>query len=194
MLHNVVALTTASDLAVLKSSTDNSKSSTDAAVTSKAEIEALLALQFSEPLPAVMKKVQKAAKTMPVSEAMNAAGHKMPHEVQSLLRARNPTDQASLRSLVATQSEISGDRHSGGLSDDSTFGKAMAFINAEYMTAREKLDLKLLECGFFKLIKEKLLYETQDSLMSLQWTWAFARQPWKIAKERSKSSKTSFIL
>merc|ERR1719265_543459 len=32
------------------------------------------------------------------------------------------------------------------------------------MIVREKLDLKLLECGFFKLIKEKLLYETQDKL------------------------------
>jgi len=29
------------------------------------------------------------------------------------------------------------------------------------------LDLKLLECGFFKLIKEKLLYETQDKLEEL---------------------------
>merc|ERR1719271_570086 len=47
---------------------------------------------------------------------------------------------------------------------DRVLGKAMAFLNSEYMTVREKLDLKLLECGFFKLIKEKLLYETQDKL------------------------------
>jgi hypothetical protein len=35
------------------------------------------------------------------------------------------------------------------------------------MVVREKLDLKLLECGFFKLVKEKLLYETQDKLDEL---------------------------
>merc|ERR1719316_2389988 len=70
---------------------------------------------------------------------------------------------SSLRSLVKTQSD--SEVHAvGGLQDTSTFGKAMAFINGEYMTVREKLDLKLLECGFFKLIKEKLLYETQDKL------------------------------
>merc|ERR1719262_1417969 len=40
----------------------------------------------------------------------------------------------------------------------------MAFLNNEYMIVREKLDLKLLECGFFKLIKEKMLYEVQDKL------------------------------
>merc|ERR1719316_1921391 len=70
---------------------------------------------------------------------------------------------SSLRSLVHTQSD--SEVHAvGGLRDNSVFGKAMAFINGEYMTVREKLDLKLLECGFFKLIKEKLLYETQDKL------------------------------
>merc|ERR1719160_1075871 len=110
---------------------------------------------------------------MRVSEAMQTSGHKMPHEIKSLLQ-RNRTQAAdedsrplipasSLRSLVHTQSD--SEVHAvGGLSDNSVFGKAMAFINGEYMTVREKLDLKLLECGFFKLIKEKLLYETQDKL------------------------------
>merc|ERR1719321_2476089 len=74
------------------------------------------------------------------------------------------TPAASLRSLVSAQSGASENRGTGGLTDDSTFGKAMAFINGEFMTVREKLDLKLLECGFFKLIKEKMLYETQDKL------------------------------
>merc|ERR1719160_1941927 len=113
---------------------------------------------------------------MRVSEAMQTSGHKMPHEIKSLLQ-RNRTQAAdedsrplipdsSLRSLVKTQSD--SEVHAvGGLQDDSTFGKAMAFINGEYMTIREKLDLKLLECGFFKLIKEKLLYETQDKLDEL---------------------------
>merc|ERR1719421_858358 len=89
----------------------------------------------------------------------------MPHEVQSMLQGRNTTQAASPRSLVKTHSMTSV-LHSGlgGLSDDSVFGKSMAFINSEYMIVREKLDLKLLECGFFKLTKEKLLYDTQDRL------------------------------
>merc|ERR1719443_505962 len=80
----------------------------------------------------------------------------MPQDDRPLLEPRTS------RSLVNTATQSSGAR--GGLSDDSTFGKAMAFINGEFMTVREKLDLKLLECGFFKLTKEKLLYDTQDKL------------------------------
>merc|ERR1719409_443326 len=54
-----------------------------------------------------------------------------------------------------------------GLGDDRVFDKAMAFINAEYKIVREELDLKLLECGFYKLQKESLLFETQDKLDEL---------------------------
>merc|ERR1719217_864157 len=75
------------------------------------------------------------------------------------------TSPGSARALVNSASQGAVSR--GGLQDDSTFGKAMAFINGEYIIVREKLDLKLLECGFFKLIKEKLLYETQDKLDEL---------------------------
>merc|ERR1719456_1540024 len=32
------------------------------------------------------------------------------------------------------------------------------------MVVREELDLKLLECGVFKLVKEKDLFDTQDKL------------------------------
>merc|ERR1719253_2342018 len=151
-------------LASANLATSNSASNT--AEASKAEIESLLALQFSEPLPKVLARAQKSAKIMPVSEAMEKAGHKMPQDISSLLQERAVEPASSLRSLVKTQSDTEV-RHSGGLSDDSTFGKAMAFINAEYMTEREKMDIKLLECGFFKLVKEKLLYETQDKLDEL---------------------------
>merc|ERR1719375_2769554 len=53
---------------------------------------------------------------------------------------------------------------SGGIQDSKVFGKAMAFLNEEFKAAREKMDIKLFECGFFKLEKEGLLYETQDTL------------------------------
>jgi hypothetical protein len=127
---------------------------------SQAEVESILALQFSEPLPKVMGRVQKASKTMPVSEAMQTAGHMVSENVQSLLGQKNQS--ARLRKLELKTQEGSG--AAGGLQGDAVFAKAMAFLNSEFILVREKLDLKLLECGFFKLVKEKLLYETQDKL------------------------------
>merc|ERR1719265_1219936 len=133
----------------------------------------LLALQFAEPLPKVVARAQKTAKTMKVSEAMATAGHRMPEEVQALLQTRNSS--AADINLKAQSAANSNDQSSRQLlaargqsrMGDAVLTKAMAFINGEYMTVREKLDLKLLECGFFKLIKEKLLYETQDKLDEL---------------------------
>merc|ERR1719160_1495672 len=49
-------------------------------------------------------------------------------------------------------------------SKPTVFDRAMGFINNEIKIVREELDLKLLECGFFKIQKETLLYETQDKL------------------------------
>merc|ERR1719421_1885504 len=152
---------------IIEDSFDEGKKA-DGTIVSRAEVEAILELQFAEPLPTIVARAQKAAKTMPVSEALQTAGHKMSTEVLFLLQGRKENQTAkrhSFKSLVKSRAATSGVVGGlGGLSDDSTFGKAMAFINSEYMTVREKLDLKLLECGFFKLIKEKLLYETQDKL------------------------------
>merc|ERR1719265_860494 len=130
----------------------------------------LLALQFAEPLPKVVARAQKTAKTMKVSEAMATAGHRMPEEVQALLQTRNSS--AAEINLKAQSAANSNDQSSRQLlaargqsrMGDAVLTKAMAFLNGEYMIVREKIDLKLLECGFFKLTKEKLLYETQDKL------------------------------
>merc|ERR1719265_551248 len=130
----------------------------------------LLALQFAEPLPKVVARAQKTAKTMKVSEAMATAGHRMPEEVQALLQTRNSS--AAEINLKAQSAANSNDQSSRQLlaargqsrMGDAVLTKAMAFINGEYMIVREKIDLKLLECGFFKLTKEKMLYETQDKL------------------------------
>jgi len=173
------SMTTSTELAAtVKTARATLEAAQKAGTTTKAEIQSLMALQFAEPLPKVVARAQKTSKVMHVSEAMDVAGHKMPKEISALLQeGRNRTQAAgedsrplipdsSLRSLVKTRTE--DETHSvGGLQDTSTFGKAMAFINGEYMIVREKLDLKLLECGFFKLIKEKLLYETQDKLDEL---------------------------
>jgi hypothetical protein len=150
-------------------SNSNSNSHSHLQSLSQMSMEAILALQFAEPLPQVVARAKKAAKITHVSEAMQAAGHKMPPNVQALLQSSTALT-ASLRSSTNAhhKGQMVGYRGLGATAfDDSTFGKAMAFINGEYMTVREKLDLKLLECGFFKLVKEKLLYETQDKLDEL---------------------------
>merc|ERR1719421_560332 len=79
--------------------------------------------------------------------------------VHAFLQGQNQTHEEDVRSLVKTRVS-SQDRK-------STFKKAMTFINGEYLAAQEKLDLELLRCGFYKLLKEKELYETQDKLDQL---------------------------
>merc|ERR1719236_75066 len=81
----------------------------------------------------------------------------MNKEIRGLLQSNSSTE-SNLRSSKQAPT---------GLGDDRVFNKAMAFINAEYKIVREELDLKLLECGFFKLQKEGLLFETQDKLDEL---------------------------
>merc|ERR1719262_354266 len=138
----------------VSSVTANSVSS-DTATDSYEEVKSLLALQFAEPLPNIVKRAQKASKTMPVDEALNTVGHKMTGEIKGLLQG-GATVKSGLRSNAAP-----------GFASPSVFDKAMAFINNEYKIVREELDLKLLECGFFKLEKEGLLFETQDKLDEL---------------------------
>merc|ERR1719310_140779 len=129
--------------------------SSDTATDSNEEVKSLLALQFAEPLPTYLKRAQKASKTIPVEEALKTVGHKMTGEIKGLLQG-GATVKSGLRSNAAP-----------GFASPSVFDKALAFINNEYKIVREELDLKLLECGFFKLEKEGLLFETQDKLDEL---------------------------
>merc|ERR1719160_1807838 len=131
---------------------------------SKAEVEEILKLQFAEPLPQIIKRAQKASKTMTVKEALLTSGHKMTSDIRGLLDVRNVTREINLRASSKGSVAQAGP---GGLSKPSVFDRAMAFINNEYKIVREELDLKLLECGFFKLQKEGLLFETQDKLDEL---------------------------
>merc|ERR1719235_1450130 len=123
------------------------------------EAKALLKMEWAEPLSNVLQRATKASKTMHMSEAFKAVGHKMSHEISGFLQGHNKTQEVHPISLAETKSfEMST------LMDDKTFNRAMGFINNEIKIVREELDLKLLECGFFKIQKETLLYETQDKL------------------------------
>jgi len=121
------------------------------------EAKALLQKEWAEPLPVVLKRAQKDSKTMHVSEALKIVGPKMSPEITGLLQGRNMTQGA--KSLTATKSSGSSD-----MMKTDVFDRAMGFINAEIKIVRQELDLKLLECGFFKIQKESLLFETQDKL------------------------------
>jgi hypothetical protein len=134
----------------------------ESAASMEMEVHSLLKQSWAEPLPKVVKRATKLSKTMPVKEALQTVGHKMSGEIHALLQeARNTTQQSKLRTNSDSGTSATG------LGDDKVFNKAMAFINNEYKTVREQLDLKLMECGFFKLQKESLLYETQDKLDEL---------------------------
>lgn len=132
-------------------------------VGSKAYMKHLMSLEFAEPMPKVMNRAKKTAKMMPVSEALHIAGKRIHFEVHSLLQSRNVTANVTQHQLVKEHGVV---HHAQGL-NSATLDKAMAFINEELVSVREEMDLKLFECGFYKVEKEGILYQTQDLLDEL---------------------------
>jgi len=171
MLSNVVAGITAFE----KEASAMNKLEIQASETTKVEIEdsetanyqaklemeakALLQKEWAEPLSTVLQRAEKTAKTMHVSEALQVVGHKVSSEVSGFLQGRNATREVHSLTQMSSSGDVTSD-----MSKPSVFDRAMGFINAEIKIVREELDLKLLECGFFKIQKETLLYETQDKL------------------------------
>jgi len=119
-------------------------------------VASLLKLQFSEPLPVVLARAQKTSEAMPLSQAVQSVGHRMSPEVSGLIQ--QPA------ALVGSANKATGNVGLGSLQNSAVFDKAMAFLNDEFKSSREKMDIKLFECGFFKVEKEGLLYEVQDTL------------------------------
>merc|ERR1719316_29016 len=128
------------------------------------EAKALLQKEWAEPLTTVLKRAEKTSKTMHVSEALQVVGHKMSPEVTGFLQGHNTTREANHLSLTEMKTSSGVDGAMMDNSKPSTFDRAMGFINNEIKIVRQELDLKLLECGFFKIQKETLLFETQDKL------------------------------
>lgn len=124
-----------------------------------ASIESLLKLQFAEPLPTVMQRAKTKAKVMPLPEAIQHVGAKLPNDILSLLTmGNNGTKQPG---LVKLSGKTHGDQK---VMSDKVFDRAMAFINTQFKTAREQMDIKLFECGFFKIEKENTLFETAEEI------------------------------
>merc|ERR1719316_206291 len=108
----------------------------------------------------MLDRAQKNAKKMPIKDAVHQLGNRLTPEVHALIQRNSTSMQPASQAIVNSNSGTS----MGGWQDSKVFGKAMAFLNEEFKAAREKMDIKLFECGFFKLEKEGLLYETQDTL------------------------------
>merc|ERR1719217_1877395 len=123
------------------------------------QVKSLLALSFSEPLHVVLARAKDNAKNMPIDEALT---HVKNPEVKSLIADKTAFLENTTSSIDSNA--VSSHAGLGDLHLSAVFDKAMAFLNEQFKTAREKMDIKLFECGFFKLEKEGLLYETQDRL------------------------------
>jgi hypothetical protein len=126
-----------------------------------ASIKTLLNLQFSEPLPTVISRAKKTAEVMDIGEALSHVGKGIPQEIRKLIQGN--------MSLIQGKSQFR-DR----TKPKDVFATAMAFLNHEYNLVREKIDVKLFECGFFKIVKEKEIQETEDRLSSISQDMALA--------------------
>merc|ERR1719207_339720 len=64
------------------------------------EAKALLKMEWAEPLSNVLQRATKASKTMHMSEAFKAVGHKMSHEISGFLQGHNKTKEVHPISLA----------------------------------------------------------------------------------------------
>merc|ERR1719265_1719514 len=127
----------------------------------ESEIKALYGHTF-EPLNTVLERVEKKATSMSVDDALKQVGHRLPADITRRLKP------SFLQKDDRTIEE--SDAHASGAPAPSVFGKgtklekAMNFLNDEFSDVREKMDIKLFECGFFKVEKESALDLIQSDI------------------------------
>merc|ERR1719159_1537124 len=116
MLSNVLKMTTALEKKAAKTEMETEASEmakveieTSAMAKVEMEAKALLQKEWAEPLTNVLKRAEKSAKTMQVSEALQVVGHKMIAEVTGFLQGQNTTQEVNPHSFAATtrSSELS---------------------------------------------------------------------------------------
>merc|ERR1719261_781589 len=91
MLNNVVTIAASAMAKVEK-------------VEMEMEAKALLKMEWAEPLSNVLQRATKASKTMHMSEAFKAVGHKISHEISGFLQGHNKTQEVHPISLAETKS------------------------------------------------------------------------------------------
>merc|ERR1719265_1006309 len=130
----------------------------------ESEIKALYGHTF-EPLNTVLERVEKKATSMSVDEALQKVGHRLPEDI---VRSMKPGFlQKDAPDVNVAQTQVAGAPAPSVFGAGTKLEKAMNFLNDEFSDVREKMDIKLFECGFFKVEKESALELVQDDIDKL---------------------------
>merc|ERR1719478_776108 len=103
---------------------------------------------------------------MSLKDALHKVGHRLPaditHTVQpGFLQKADPADAS------VAQVQVAGAPAPSVFGKGTKLEKAMNFLNDEFADIQEKLDIKLFECGFFKVEKESALEGVQVDIDKL---------------------------
>lgn len=136
----------------------------------RSQLAQLLQLKFAEPLQVVVSRAKGDAKAMALDEAFGIVGKRLHPEAQALFQESTTHKEVLLHSTVKEHIADNSLHASNGRdrvltsSTPKPAERAISFINKEFKQVQEVMDLKLLECGSFKIQKENDLYEVQDEL------------------------------
>merc|ERR1719392_5156 len=75
-----------------------------------------------------------------------------------------PKNGANTTALSQTHGNAKGAPAPSPFGKGTILEKAMRFLNSEFKDIREKMDVKLFECGFFKVEKEGALHLVQSDI------------------------------
>jgi hypothetical protein len=127
----------------------------------RTELVQLLKVKFAEPLTDMISRAKQNAKVMALDEALQVVGTRLHPEAQSFLQEHHTHKEVAAHSVAKQHGARKSFMSNAGSS--AVLDKAVGFINKEYKQVREVMDVKLLECGSFKIQKENELFETQDA-------------------------------
>merc|ERR1719502_1576260 len=134
----------------------------------ESEIKALYGHSF-EPLSSVLERVEKKGTALSVDEAVRRVGHRLPADIMRNLKPSflQKDDRSALvdgNSSETAQIQVAGAPAPSVFGAGTKLEKAMNFLNDEFSDVREKMDIKLFECGFFKVEKERALELVQSDI------------------------------
>merc|ERR1719265_501599 len=127
----------------------------------ESEIKALYGHTF-EPLNTVLERVEKKGTSMSVDDALKKVGHRLPSDIMRQLRPSFL--QKDDRTTDVSDTDVAGAPAPSVFGKGTKLEKAMNFLNDEFSDVREKMDIKLFECGFFKVEKESALDLVQSDI------------------------------
>jgi len=140
---------------------------TGASTMEEREIEELKSTTFDE-LLVVLHRVQGDAEKLSFNEALERFSTKVPEDIMETLKpkaamlqsgfmAAPPSTANSSTEIVSSQAQVEGAPIPSPFGKGTKLEKAMRFLNKEFQEIREQMDVKLFECGFYKVEKEGAL-------------------------------------